>query len=233
MTDESILRRIKKCLALSKSANANEAATALRHAQALMRQHDLSMSDVDGIEVSDATVKTTEGFGRCMFLAELSALLRDAFGVVAVMNRNPGSANRANIQYIGPKGRAEFAVYAHQVVTRAVEAAWKEHLVHFPWHKSVGGKRNAFRLGWLVSVRSQIEKVGFSDEESTAINRWKEKTYGKNLIVHKGKQPKLSSDDYRVAQAGLNAGKDFKLHRPMGSESPGAVKPLSAIGVDR
>ncbi|WP_252473542.1 DUF2786 domain-containing protein, partial [Microbulbifer okhotskensis] len=36
--EDAILRKIKRCLALAKSSNPNEAATALRQAQTLMQK---------------------------------------------------------------------------------------------------------------------------------------------------------------------------------------------------
>ena len=43
---ERVIRKIKHCLALAQSANENEAATALRQAQALMREYRLTDMDV-------------------------------------------------------------------------------------------------------------------------------------------------------------------------------------------
>lgn len=42
---ERAIRKIKHCLALAQSANENEAATALRQAQALMREYRLTEMD--------------------------------------------------------------------------------------------------------------------------------------------------------------------------------------------
>ena len=52
---ERVIRKIKRCLALSKSSNENEAATAMRQAQALMREYRLTemevhLSDVGVVE---------------------------------------------------------------------------------------------------------------------------------------------------------------------------------------
>ena len=46
MNREDALKKIKKCLALSRSANEHEAAVALRQAQHLMREHGLREQDV-------------------------------------------------------------------------------------------------------------------------------------------------------------------------------------------
>ena len=54
MDKERILEKIKKCLALSKSANEHEAAQALKQAQALMREYGIT-----DIEVELSAVKET------------------------------------------------------------------------------------------------------------------------------------------------------------------------------
>ena len=46
MDQEKIIDKIKKCLALAKSDNPHEAATALRQAQKLMEQHNLTEQDI-------------------------------------------------------------------------------------------------------------------------------------------------------------------------------------------
>lgn len=218
---ESVLRKIQKCLALSRSSNPNEASSALRQAQALMRQHDLTEAMVHGLEVTGDVVRTREGFGSCVFLSELGGLMRDAFGVVSVMERNPGSANRANIRYIGQRGRAQLAVYSHRVIVRAVDAAWTEHLRHFPKHKGDGGKRTAFRLGWLVQVRAKVMAIGFSDEEREAIQAYQARTYGTELAVVEPPKIKLTNEEFRVARVGaaLADASGFEIHRPMEADA--------------
>lgn len=52
MDKAKVLEKIKKCLALSQSANENEAAQALKQAQALMRQY--SIIDIE-VELSAVT----------------------------------------------------------------------------------------------------------------------------------------------------------------------------------
>lgn len=46
MDKEKVLDKIKKCLALGKSANEHEAAQALKQAQALMPKYEISDADV-------------------------------------------------------------------------------------------------------------------------------------------------------------------------------------------
>lgn len=215
---EAALRKIQKCLNLGKSSNANEAAAALRQAQAMMQKHGVTEDDILAQTVTDDLVKTREGFGRCAFLSALANLMRSAFGVDWIMEPNPGSASRANIRYVGPEGRAKMAGWAHRVITRATEEAWQESLRDFPQYKGDAGKRTAFRLGWLSQVRGKVEAIGFTEDEARAVKTWMATFYGRELGTIKPKANKLSGEQLLLARLGQRAAADFELHRPMGAD---------------
>lgn len=210
---KKLVGRLKKCLALSKSPEPHEAAAALRHAQALMTELGMTEDDLDGLEMADAVVKTREGFGRCRTMSSLATMMENAFGVKAVFEANPGSANRLNVRYIGPRARVMLAEYAHHVVWRAMQSAWDELLVTRPWMKADGGKRQAFHLGWLRAVREKVEALAPTEAEERAIQRYCDRLYRGGLVTqeaHKGKR--LDSSAY---MAGAAAASDFQLHRPV------------------
>jgi hypothetical protein len=65
---ERVIRKIKRCLALSKSSNENEAATAMHQAQALMREYrltelDVRLSDVDEVQSEKSRANRRPGTG--------------------------------------------------------------------------------------------------------------------------------------------------------------------------
>lgn len=215
--------RIKKCLALAGSSNANEAAAALRQAQALMRRHGLDEDALAALDVGDELVRTVEGFGHCVFLNNLAALLMRSFGVRAHAERNPGSANRANVRYFGPGGRAKLAGYAHRVIVRSVDAAWREHCLTHPWDKAVGGRKRAFRLGWLHAVRPQVEALVVRPEEDAAMDAWERReTADVQLVVHRPRTVSLDDAAVRAMAQGMAAAGDFRLHAPLEGEAAAA-----------
>lgn len=55
MDRNKALDKIKKCLRLATSANPNEAAAAMRQAQALMRKHGIGQDDVSMADVMECT----------------------------------------------------------------------------------------------------------------------------------------------------------------------------------
>lgn len=223
---EKALAKLKKCLALAASSEPHEAAAALRQAQALMRQHALTEDDVEASRIDDELVKTREGFGRCVYLAALGRLLHKAFGVSRVIERNPGSAARANIRYIGPSGRPTMAAWAHKVITKAVDDAWNAHLVKHPRLKTDGGKRTAFRLGWLAAVEPKVMAIGFTEAEKNAVDLWMKRTYANSLMTMDAAKPKaMDNSSYLAALAGAQQGAKFDLHRPMTGASSGPAIP--------
>jgi len=211
----SLLKRLKKCMALSASPEPHEAAAAMRHAQAIMKELGITEADLAGIEMEERVVKTREGFGRCRVMMHLSNMLEDIFGVESVFERNPGSADRLNVRYIGAHERVLMAEYCHRVVWRAMMASWEKYLEDHPYYKGNAGKRMSFCIGWLSEVRSKVEAINIEDKEKNAIRAHMERRYGKSLTTIKSQNAQLAGGAY---YAGKEAAEDFDIHRPIRAE---------------
>jgi hypothetical protein len=212
---ESRMKKIKKGLALAASSEPHEAARAMGQAQAMMAELGVTEADVEGIDIGEAEVKTREGYGACRYMSWLADTIEKTFGVKAIYSRNPGSANRLNVRYFGPKGRVELAEYTHRVVQRNLEASWAAHLERFPWKKSQGGVRQAFYIDWLQAVRVQMQALAPTEKEQGLIERYIDKNVG-SLVKLESKKQEL---DYAALEAGRKAAADFALHRPMTQEA--------------
>lgn len=215
MSDEAArekkLDKIRKCLRLSKSANANEAGTALRHAQALMRELGIEDESEVGMEpITGEVLITKEAFGGCLYLSELVGLIKSTFGVQAIYEPGNGvSRIRANVRYYGPKSRVMMAVYAHRVIDRAITKAWSEVRDLFDQQP---GARQTFRIGFLDGIYEKVEHLAPTEPEARAIARYKQAQFG-DLEVIKIKQS--NAHDPLAALLGLEAASDFDIHRPM------------------
>lgn len=177
-----------------------------------MRELDLTEADLLGLELADALVKTREGFGACRTMNFLTSIIMEAFGVQCIYERNPGSANRLNVRYVGPRDRVLLAEYSHRVVWRAMQGAWDAFLSKRPWLKGDGGKRQAFHLGWLVGVREKVEAIVPPEEETAAVNRWIVQRYGELVPGKAIKQKPVNAAAFNV---GVEAAEDFSLHTPV------------------
>lgn len=207
--------KLLKCLALSKSAEPHEAAAAMRQAQKLMAELNLSEADLLAEGISSAEVKTREGFGSCRLMDVLTTVMQEAFAVEVVYSRNPGSAARLNVSYIGPKQRVQMAEYCHRVVWRALMTAWDQFLEDNPEYKGVGGQRQSFCEAWLWAVKAKVSALVITEDEARAIVRFKEASY-KNLTV--SKPARILGGDDLVAEAGLEAAQGFNIYVPLDEE---------------
>ena len=79
MTRDEALKKIKKCLAMSRSANEAEAATALRQAQKLMEQFKLEETDISLLDVGEAKARASSSAANAWEL-RLVRLVASAFG---------------------------------------------------------------------------------------------------------------------------------------------------------
>lgn len=220
MDKAKVLDKIKKCLALSKSSNANEAATALRHAQALMRTHGITEADVEALGFSgekvDIPVQASAGNKIPLYLAHFTQLMRKAFGVRSVLSEEVRISDASyTVSYYGPTARVMMAAYAHQVCWRAMCNAWTQHLKENSRIRGVRGMRTGFYIGWLEEVSAKVEAIGFTEDEEAKTELVMEARYGKKLVKVKARPTGVygSAED-----AGRAAGSNFNIHRPVGAE---------------
>jgi hypothetical protein len=79
MHNESIIKKIRKCLALSKSANVHEAATALRQARKLMECHAIDAAEIELADIGEDSVKA-RAVALSVWEGALARLIADTFG---------------------------------------------------------------------------------------------------------------------------------------------------------
>jgi len=60
-----IIHKIRKCLALSKSANEHESAIALRQAQKLMLEHGISDNEIQAHEANERNIRASASKKTC------------------------------------------------------------------------------------------------------------------------------------------------------------------------
>lgn len=79
MNRDQALSKIKKCLALAQSSNPHEAAAAMRQAQKLMAEHNVTETDVSLADVAEAVAPARLN-ALTNWEAMLSGLIAQAFG---------------------------------------------------------------------------------------------------------------------------------------------------------
>lgn len=241
--DPKILKKIKKCLALAQSNNANEAATALRQAHALMAKHSISshevaMSDIGEAEAISRTMARDKPAG---WEVRLAARVGKAFGcqmlVARHVLRTRGYLNEGRYVFVGLKDQAEVAAYTATVLIRKCKAARQAWLAERFGGVGVGIKGmkakktrmgDAFAEGWVDAIGKLVIEFANPQNVESAIAKYvDEQTRGRKAQPRNLSREDIGDHELAAAMMGRKAAKDERLFRPMeGSSAPVALEVL-------
>jgi hypothetical protein len=221
---EKILARIKKCLALSRSSNEHEAAIALRQAQALMREHGISDSDVAASYASETRGRSGASRTPVDWETGLAQTVAKTIGceVIFCSSREKGSWI-----FIGCNSADQICEYAFAVLHRQLKRARSEYIKKHLRRCSAARKTRRADLyceGWVVSVASKVEPLRISETERAAIA-----AYAGRYLTHEMK-PLCRNESIKGAAVddwlrGRRDGNDIDLRRPIaGGEDHEALR---------
>lgn len=222
MEKHDAIEKIRKCLALSKSANEHEAAVALRQAQTLMQKYGVEDGDLLTAEINEAKAKAGAKSKPVKWESQLSTAVADAFGCrkIFVASREAGFW-----AFIGSDPAPEVATYAFTVLMRQLRKSrtefQKSHCKRLvPSSKT--RRADLFCEAWVAAVRCQLDAfVGTQDNEK-ALNLYMAKQHP-NLSTltprDRLKARKLRNGDVNARAAGWMAGKEAQLNHGVDNQT--------------
>lgn len=211
MKKEDAINKIKKCLALAASDNPNEAAIALRQAQALMKQHGLTEADatVKGVESHLATV----AFPRWeVYMADMVA---KAFGceIFTRLSVSFTENQKRSVVFVGIDPNAEIAGYAYDLLHRQCAKDRRKHMRNQHPNckpKTRTARGDVYAEGWCVGVSSKLDKLVPQPKEQALIKNYID---AKKMDIHKTKNrskgKNVTAGDFAAGRA---AGKQANIH---------------------
>jgi hypothetical protein len=217
--DDKILKKIKKCLALAKSSNPNEAATALRQAQALMREHGISAESVELSDVTEKILHVREAKKPTLYFVRLVQCIIYAFGVDATYTIGQ-FGNR--ITWIGIDHTPEIASYAFDVLFRQVKrdrAAYVASLSNRLKSSSKTRKGDVFASAWVNEVVEMVSKFAVPDKQQALIAKYCENRMQNTTPVTGRAAGYNERSDYDAVIAGSLAGKKAQLNHGVAGAS--------------
>ncbi|OZY84854.1 hypothetical protein CBP51_16975 [Cellvibrio mixtus] len=221
MADDKILDKIKKCLALAKSSNANEAQTALRQARKLMELHNIEFADVQASVVTESSrLISAKPPTWAWKLAHVSA---GAFGCEFI---GVETWKGVQFRFIGIDSYPELSSYAFDVLSRQLKKARTEYVGSLTRCKLSTKRRRGdeFADAWVNSVYRLIADFAGADEEVVMqIEAYKTKTYP-DLTTTPMKPRKRNARDVDARYAGHRAAKSASLHKAMGADQRTAIE---------
>ncbi|MEN9316068.1 MAG: hypothetical protein RIS35_2461 [Pseudomonadota bacterium] len=198
--------KIRKCLALSKSPEAHEAAAALRQAQKLMAMHGISEDDIDAHPQGDASVNATTSKRHQPWEGILAAALAKTFGIG--VHRAGGTrrtkfgrvSEQARYVYYGDAARVELATHAHAILVRAAQKARTAYVREF---KALNGIApvsvgRSFIRGYVTEVYVAAVPLLPTPREQRALDEYRVR---KGLVTRRASRTRVDTDHFASGQA--------------------------------
>ena len=212
------IHKIKKLLALSKSSNFHEATLAMEHAQRIMAEHNLTMSDVAASDVQTFSTRMARAKTPPTYLQSLSRMVGDAFGCVVILStKGTWDGWETSACFVGIESSAELAGYAFSVLLRQITRDRKEFMAGIKRCK--GGTKtrraDAFCEAWVFQARMKVQKLTLPKEQESALTSWMETLDLTEATRRKSKG--LRKEDVGALLAGSAKGKEACLHAGVGA----------------
>jgi|SRR5690554_6195371 len=189
--DRKILDKIKKCLALAKSSNSNEAAAAMRQAQKLMEIHGVSTDDVEISDVGSHVAKAGAGRTPPSHVAMLANMVASAFGAETVYHsQHNGERWHGRVEFYGVNGAGEVAGYAFEVLGRQLKRDRNVYLNTLDKRLKRATKvrrGDLYAQAWVDTVASQVVPHKRSETEAKTIASYQAKRWEEPLETIQGR----------------------------------------------
>lgn len=218
MDKQKIIDKIHKCLRLSESGNPNEAASALRQAQALMRKFGIHEKDVLTATVNEVSAGSGGYYNPPYWSIALSELVAQAFDCRAYISRK--EEERPFFRFIGVDYSASVAAFTFTVLFRQLHRARRVYMKEL----AIDDRQERFRQGnvfaqaWLFRIARTVAEFAANPASQIAIDAYVKEKYGDTMDVERDfTDPK--SRDYEVILSGMKAADSIQLFRSMDERS--------------
>ncbi|EXB26057.1 hypothetical protein J537_2336 [Acinetobacter baumannii 1437282] len=229
MNKKEVIEKIKKCLALSKSANQHEAATALRQAQALMEKFNIDVDDAELLGIQEAIIIGSGSRKPTIYESRLATAIARMMDCEVLLtqkiefNHEKFSFKKINHwKFIGFDPAPEIATYAFDVLFRQLKKARKEFIdtslnrVKITSNKTK--RADLFCEGWVIEAIKQISNISPNKDKIKQIDAYISKKHEVTTFapVDRNEKTNMNSDrnqnDYGN---GLKAGRNAQLNKAM------------------
>lgn len=223
---ERAIRKIKHCLALAQSANENEAATALRQAQALMREYRLSEMDVKLSDVGEVESALFRAKRRPAWDQQLSLAVARAFNCETLRRRKWSAAKGQVIEcatFVGVSPAQNIALYAYEALHTKLTQARKKYCasVRSGTRRSEYSAETVgdhFALAWVWEVQSKLKALVPQGEDDPL----GQSATGQGLVAVQAQDKALISE-YLAAQDIKEARKSKGVELDMNAQIAGML----------
>jgi hypothetical protein len=199
---DAVTAKIKKLFALSKSVNAQEAAAAMRKAQALMEQYGVTADTIKAPEIVDENIAAPVHEKPPVYENNLMHYVANTFGCRK-------AHHTSGYTFIGVGYKVKIAAYAATVLLRKLRAERRKYIASLKRVKSRTQKTaraDLFCEGWVEAVYHNLNHLPpVNDSERKAIEHYEATlgwTYDGTLSTPKIKYKRNYNDTEKGYEAG-------------------------------
>ena len=235
MIDQKIINKLQKLLALSASDNENEAALAMKKAEELMREHNLSVADV-ALDGSGAHVGSAEVCGLTKtsqtWETSLGGFIAQTFNGRAIRTRN---SNGWSFTFVA--GQTDLIIIADlfERLRSTIKRMSQAYVNRAKGFTRTHGKslHNSYRLGMIKTISQRLERLKQNTAPTDSRNAFG--MTGTALMVIKDKavdqrvnrlfprirttMSRASRVDGNAYQQGMTDGNNISLHQSVNGRS--------------
>lgn len=214
------MAKIQKLMRLANNTSSpEEAASAIAKAQAFMREHGISDTEVTFLEVSSSSSKGAPSDAKKMplYMSHLASTIEKAFVVKCVFSWRMTSrwTPKRVVSFYGQDGRDVVAAYAFDVLSRQLRAARKSfhdsHLRRYA-RKNATALADKFCEGWASGAFHAVNALVISEEQSQQMQAYSEKMKSDGVVEAKTREAKQCSGHQKAAWLGYSEGKNARIH---------------------
>ncbi|VFR34693.1 hypothetical protein ANDA3_3766 [plant metagenome] len=221
---DKMLDKIKKCLALAKSANEHEAAIALRQAHALMREHGISAFDVEHSDIEEEAAGAGAARRPPSWEAGLATRIADAFDCDVFLEAGYPCGRWV---FVGPAPAGQIARYAFDVLFRQAKRARVHYMKTALKRCTTTRTRRAdtFCEGWVMAATALVDGTGGNAATQARIAAYLEHKHELRTFkpTNRNAGRKLAERDYGDLDAGYRQGKDAQLNKAVSAPARPAL----------
>lgn len=215
---QKALDKIKKCLKLAGSANAEEADNAMRQAKALMDKYNIEFADVELSDVVERKLKAGAKDAPVKHEAWLASACADAFDCRVLFSHAGFFENAGQWTYIGVGSTAELATYCYEVLYRQLK---KDRKTYQDTKLKRYGRKNkvaladVFCMHWVDAVEAKVKQFAGDKKRRELVAAYIEKKFPdlKNMKTSSNAGSFNPDRVHDARQSGRDAGNAANLHR--------------------
>ena len=233
MNKKTVIEQIKKCLALSKSANQHEAAAALRQAMAFMEKYKIDADDPELLGIAEASILGSGSQKPTVFEAVLANAIAQMMGCKVILSgdikitKDLSFKKVAAWKFIGFDPAPEIASYAFDVLFRQLKKARSvfisENLKRVQIKANKVKRADLFCEGWVIEATKLVSDLNPDKEKMEQIQAYVQQKHNVRNSKPTDRNKKTNTNTDRAQNdlhAGRQAGKSAKLNNAMNGGAP-------------